>query len=621
MADSDAAPTRSRFNRTALRRWIPPVVVAVACLATAVAYFVPFWPELAEGAAFAPDTLARVFFHQGTLERFAGGGQDLGGTLWTYDHVARMLAGTAGTVDPTLFVPVGFDVGRAQGFAWLDALLAWPLVQVLGSTGFYNLWILLVLAGDVLCFYLLFREAGPPWVVALVLAVACTWSPYVREELHEGRPTQVLLWFHALGLQQVVRLLTGRGRPWVAGLAAGTLLAAACYVYWFGAIPVIVAAGVAVALHLVLVRADRRGVLTGAAVLALALGLLTVLPTWRVSGLVLAGRTADVILADPVRSVGIPGLVTIPVRSTGVADVGGPGDVLRIVRATGAPWGILLLGLGVLLLPRGWRRHGPWAVASLVVATLPWGGSVRLVGTSVTLPTASGLLEQVFPPLTRCHFPERMLTGSLLAAALAVALAAGAVRRWPAVPRRAVLGAVVVLLAIEGIASRPEHPAQVMTFGPEAVYQVIAERWPGGIVDVPLAESNATYAFQIFHRQPLLGGPATTSAHVRPAAHRAWCEANSLLRALEAVALGRPPMPAWDRADLVRLRDAGLATIVLQPTVQPRGAIVASVGGYVYQSRGYTVLSIRAAIAASPAAGRPPPFPPAQGPYAAGGRR
>jgi hypothetical protein len=597
-------------GRRALARWGPGFVVGLTCLAAAAAYFVPFWPDLVEGPPLSPEAIARVFFLQGDLERLAGQGQDLGGTLWTFDHVARMLAGTAGTVDPTLFVPFGFEVGRAQGFAWLDAVVAWPLLRLLGSVGFYNLWVLLVLAGNVLCLYLLFREADAPWGLALALAVASVWSPYVRDELYDGRPTQAHLWFLALGLQQVVRLLAGRGRPWVAGLAGGALLAAACFVYWFAAIPVIVAAGVAITLHLVLTRGARRPIVIGAMVMAATLVLLTVLPTWRVSSMVLVGRTAEVITPDPLRHVGVPGFLMLSVRGTGEAVIGGLGDVLGIVRGTGTSWGVLALGLGALVLPAGWRCHGPWALASLAVATLSWGVSVHLGGTPFTLPTASGLLEQVFPPLARCHFPERMMTGSLLAFGVAAALAGGTVWRRARTGRWPITGGAVLLLAVLAPVGEPAGTPRVMRFGPVPAYQAIAERWPGGIVEVPIVDSNSTYAYQIFHGQPLLGGPAVTSTLTRPDAHRDWCDANTLLQALEAVAWRGPPMPEWDRADLIRLEEAGFATIVLQPSVSERAAIVASVGGLVYHHQGYTVLSIAEALAHPPDPANPPDLRP-----------
>ena len=74
-----------------------------------------------------------------------GSGVDLLGTLWTFDTVSRMLQGTAGVINPDVFAPIGWDQGAAQAYAWLDAVLAYPLVVRLGDPWFYNLYVVIVL--------------------------------------------------------------------------------------------------------------------------------------------------------------------------------------------------------------------------------------------------------------------------------------------------------------------------------------------------------------------------------------------------------------------------------------------------------------------------------------------
>jgi len=165
----------------------------------------------------------------------------------------------------------------------------------------------------------------------------------------------------------------------------------------------------------------------------------------------------------------------------------------------------------------------------------------------------------------------------------------------------------MVAVLVAGVASnRLRPPVRTFTLAPDRAYLEVAARWPGGIVDVPRRESNWFYVQQIFHRQPLLGGPGVEGSLTRPAAHAAWCADNSLLVALETVAARGLPMPAWDRADLGRLGEAGFATIVLHRIIRDlHGPIVRSVGGEVYRDEGYSVISIEAALASAPTAPDP----------------
>ena len=67
---------------------------------------------------------------------------------------------------------------------------------------------------------------------------------------------------------------------------------------------------------------------------------------------------------------------------------------------------------------------------------------------------------------------------------------------------------------------------KVSSFVVDEVRMQIANDFAGGMIDVPFSRSENTYIQQLFHKQPLLGGPGLN--RVQPAAHVKYCQQNSL---------------------------------------------------------------------------------------------
>ena len=65
-------------------------------------------------------------------------------------------------------------------------------------------------------------------------------------------------------------------------------------------------------------------------------------------------------------------------------------------------------------------------------------------------------------------------------------------------------------------------------------YLKYSQKYPGGIIDVPLIASEKTYVQQRNHKQKIIGGPGQDS--VRPHIHRLYYQRNSYLLALEGMA-------------------------------------------------------------------------------------
>lgn len=512
-------------------RWLRPLGLLLAAALTGLA---ATWPAL-----------RLVEAGQGTDGWIVlGHGIDLDGTLWTYAHVDAMLSGRAGLQRPDVFAPIGFDLAQAQGMAWLDAVMAWPLVRLLGVPGFYSPWVLLLLAMDHLALTALLRRLRAPWLVAGGLAASVLLSPFVTRELFEGRPTQIHLLFHVGFLAAVLALIEGTRRPVRVGLLGGLSLAAACLVYWFGAMAVGLLGAVALVAGLALRRepgqAGRGGALRGGLVLAATALATAALAAWPVLGDLSA------------RAVSLP--VTVP---------GAQAPLSAAVDRAGLPLS-LVLGASLLVLLARARASLPWLVGTLLLGALPLGGWI-LVG-DTELPGPLLLLDHLLPWFRRLQSPERLAVVPLLGLACAAAAAAGALATTPA--RARLLGALALIVALttwtEVRVRTPKWQprASVALLVQAPFYRDLARRWPGGIIDLPLARSNEAYVYQLVHGLPVLGGPGITGPHTRPPEHRDWVEANSFLVALEAVAAGEqaPPVRAEDRRAVYA---AGFRTVVV----------------------------------------------------------
>ena len=104
---------------------------------------------------------------------------------------------------------------------------------------------------------------------------------------------------------------------------------------------------------------------------------------------------------------------------------------------------------------------------------------------------------------------------------------------------------------------------KVSSFVVDKFRMSVATAHPGGMIDVPLSRSENTYIQQIFHKQPLLGGPGLN--RVQPEAHKQYCENNSILRGLIELEQKGHTNVRFDQNDIQQLIDDGFTTIIFDP--------------------------------------------------------
>ena len=116
----------------------------------------------------------------------------------------------------------------------------------------------------------------------------------------------------------------------------------------------------------------------------------------------------------------------------------------------------------------------------------------------------------------------------------------------------------IVLIGI-GLDSRPTS-GTVGNFQIDGDLVLATQRTPGGVIDVPLERSQNTYVQQIYHKQPILGGPGMN--RVRPIGHEEYVNSSAFLRGLEALAVGETPEEASEKS-VQRLWNDGFRWIVV----------------------------------------------------------
>jgi len=533
-------------------------VEVAAVLAAAVASMVQLlWPVL---PAAKRNDVALIELFSGNSEWLIGGGIDLAGTLWTFDHAVTRLTDDLPIHAPApMFQPMGFDVAQAQGMAWLDAWMAAPIIKLFGLTGAYNLHLVLTLSLTFGASYALVRATGVsvPWALALAHSVLV--NPLVAKEVLEGRPTQVHLVFHALFLLALLAV----GRRWLkpvrGGLLAGLCLAASCLVYWFTGAAVGIAGAVVVGIWIL---SQRRRELVGAG-LAVCVGAMVpiVLLTWPVLGS-LASMEG--------------GQTPVPLGPFTVSTLAGPwklqgvGELWWAWREAGLAVPLLAVGLLASLPAAGRKRALPWLLAALTTLTMLWGPLLQIGDWLV--PTASGIVQQIWPPMGRGHQAARFLVAPLLCLAVAAGLGIHALEerhvrlRWPLLAGAFALALWPVDRAVLEGARPLSQPLTAPIF-----YEKLGELDLGGIIDVPLDESHRDFVNQVIHGLPLLGGMGIRGPNTRPPGHADLVASNSVYGAMDDIRLGRVPRGMEDD-DLAVLREAGLGVIVVHAPATKREA-------------------------------------------------
>ena len=104
---------------------------------------------------------------------------------------------------------------------------------------------------------------------------------------------------------------------------------------------------------------------------------------------------------------------------------------------------------------------------------------------------------------------------------------------------------------------------KVSSFVVDEVRVQISEDYPGGMIDVPFSRSENTYIQQLFHKQPVLGGPGLN--RVQPQRHVDYCKSNSLLWSLEELEQVGTTHTMYTKEDIVSLIEDNFSVLIYDP--------------------------------------------------------
>ncbi len=444
---------------------------------------------------------------------------DAMGTQWFYESIDWALSGRSGLVHTDLlFHPWGKELFVHTGGNLVDALLAWPLRALLGTILGYNAWILALL---MLNAYGLARlcssfRVGP--VGQALASVLITLSPFVLVELEEGRPTQALLVFLALGLVGL-----RERRPVLAGLC----LALSGWTYWYLGLVAGLVAVLWLPLELVLEPARGR-----------------TLRTWALAGLItLVGISPALAAMSQAMGEGsVPGLLRFdglgPAAGMWLETVEGDSQALFVVDALGRGgalgWsdGTLSFAPGAWLVGPGQVLVGLGLLFSDRRRALPLLGMILLGGVLAMGPTGleslwRGLLELEL--MRRWWWPMRAFVLVPVALAVAAGILAQRLRSRPWLVL-ALSGALVLAW------SWGSAPLSAWTARPSVlVTDCLRDAPDGAVIDLPLASGQTHLWDQVGHGKPQLGGMLSKKAAFGAGQAQAFLTANPFATALIAV--------------------------------------------------------------------------------------
>ena len=408
------------------------------------------------------------------------------GTQWFFALPGWAWEGRSGLAHTDLlFHPWGKELFLHTGGNLVDAVLAWPLRAVFGPILGFNLFLLVLFAlngfaGGRLASTFRMGPRGQA-VAALLFAL----SPYLLVELEQGRPTQALAAFLALGLAAL------RERR---GLAAGAWLALSGWTYWYAGLVVGLCA--ALWLPLALLEPGRRQTLRAWTLAALVCGALVAPAAWPMFGELAAQEVPGLLAVEDGRL--LFETVEGDAQAVFVTDFVGQAGVLS---ESGFLVGARLLGplqllalLGGVLALR--RRSLPLLVLAAVGLLVGAGPSTALYE------QAAGELDL----LRRWWWPMRATVLVHLAAAV---LGAKALSTWLARHPRVLLGAAVLTAAAWSLGHAPLSSWEAR-FGDTT--RCLAEAPEGAVLDLPLAKDQRHLWQQVGHGKPQMGGMLSQKA-------------------------------------------------------------------------------------------------------------
>ncbi|MES2644568.1 MAG: hypothetical protein V4850_34085 [Myxococcota bacterium] len=483
---------------------------------------------------------------------------DAWGTQWFYWFVGRQVGAmeSLGRSD-LFFYPWGKDIYLHTGGNVLDGLLAWPIRWLVGPVAGYNLFVLGIVATNLLAMRALLVRLGAKAAPATLAAVFFAFNPWVLHELRDGRPTQALLGFVLLFFADYLSLDKDR-RVWLPA-RAGLWLALAGLTYWYNALFAGMAAAV-IALVRVATEPDRKrtfGRHAAAGLVALLLVgpfVLPMLSADAVPGLLDVSQwTLTSWAPTTAEGVNIGLYVWDPVSlGSGFIAIKNDGGMAFLREETNlfAPQ-VIFFVLGALAAPPRIRRAALVLCAvSFVIATGP-----AVVGIPNVLYL---LLVKASSIFQRLWWPSRALVLGHIGLAVLLGFAFHRAGRFA--PALAVATGV---WWVSGLRASELGPMASWEAGVPAGYRCLGESDEGAVIELPYAHNQSHLYYQTQHGRPLFGGMVEDNVVFAAPEQVAFKSSNTFVKMLlDQAATGDDP-PIYVGADRQAVSDMGYKWVLL----------------------------------------------------------
>jgi hypothetical protein len=521
---------RERIQNALTQNWKEALIVLLASIANGM---LTFWNVLDELGGKDNGFFFRIyetFFHTAQPEVIIGEGADPVGSFWIVSKVSEMLTGQSPTKLQDIYAPFGYDIALHEGYAWADTLFGIPWEILIGAPGFYNIHVFQTLCLSFIGMYLIFRVVGLHGVFSLILAHLSIFHSFGIDEVAYGRPTQMhWIWmtFTTIGVLKILYGGLNRTAFWKWSLFTGLSMGMSCLVYWFGAVAV--GFSLVIVFILELFRSAKWtdqlmfGMIAAVTSLVVTLGV-----TWRVSKSILSGQGSEAynhMMQSTENSIHFLG---ISLQHKGIHTVESLTDIGWLLNWTGIPVIPIIVWLTLIGTGKSWIKFWPWHIATFLALSIPMDRAIQVM--NITIPTTYSWLRAIFPPLVRCYWSNRMMIAPTMLLMISSALV---LHQWLSVQDKSIQKRVVGLFGIIAFLNLSYLPAKGDMFTTTFAIQHPLKKYKGGFIDVPLRASNEEYVQQLWHRQPILGGPAY--GNLQSSAHKRYVVRNQFLQELESI--------------------------------------------------------------------------------------
>lgn len=497
-----------------------------------------------------------IFIWPSSPEYMLGAGIDQLGTFWIFGSLPEILSNDG--VLPSIFHPIGWDIGWHTGYAWLDGILSFPL-QILGVPTFYNLHVALTLWLSFMGICWIFTRQSVHdvvWFVAPVIAALALWTPFGFKEISMGRPTQ-LYWVFSLLFLGLLYKNPKDEHQWMHSIAVGLSLTASCFVYWFGGVAVGFCGGIVVVCQIVQQSNRKQFILRNLLSGVVAIGSSVLIAHNMIRALWKGDNSFEQLTTPPVAYLGS---FDLPIYDN--IQIHGSNHMIQVIQNHPSTMPILCLGLLGCLIPYGWKERWPWLIGWIVSLGIPITGAIAIG--DWFFPTGKSLLQWVFPLLLRCENPDRMIVAPTLMSIVVFAHALSASTNQSKHTKTSWMIGILVAIVFGWMVTPPSAAdLKVSSFVVDEIRMQIANDFPGGMIDVPFSRSENTYIQQLFHKQALLGGPGLN--RVQPEAHIEYCKQNGLLKVLEELDQVGKTSNTFTQKDIQALIEDDFSVLVYDP--------------------------------------------------------